>query len=108
MKKVVEEDRIILHELRGVNIKVDFFLGTRSDVINQAKCVAYSVCWQKVDIRVDLVTFTEQISELDFFYSGQQLYIDDHMISGDIVDFYLEATEPNKLTAFCKIAIGVS
>ena len=102
----VEEDRITLHELREVSIKVDFFLGTRSELLDNAKCTAYSICWKDVDIRVDTITFTEQISELDFFFSINQLFIDDHIISGDVLDFHWEVTEQNKIIAFCKIAIG--
>ena len=106
MRKVIEEDRIILHELKGVNVKVDFFLGTRQELLNNAKCIAYSICWRGVDIRVDLITFTEQISELDFYFSAQQLFIDDHIISGDVIDFRWEADEKGLIIAYCKILIG--
>ena len=106
MKKVVEEDRVVLHELRGVNVKVDFFLGTRSDLLNNTRCVAYSTCWREVDIRVDLITFTEQLSDLDFYFSSQQLSIDDQLITGDVIDFHWEADENGKIIAYCRILIG--
>jgi hypothetical protein len=93
----VEDDRITLHDLRGVNVKVDFFLDTEKRL--------YSICWDKVDIRVELCTFTEQISELDFFFSIHQLFIDDHRISGDVIDFRCEAGEQGVITAYCKIIV---
>lgn len=105
MKKAIEEDRIILHELRGVNLKVDFFLGTRQELLDRTRCLAYSTCWKKVDVRVDIATFTEQISDLDFFFSAQQLFIDDHAISGDVVDFHWEAGDEGLIIAYCKILI---
>lgn len=105
MRRAVEEDRLVLHELRGVNLKVDFFLGTRKELLDNAKCIAYSILWRGVDVRVDTITFTEQISDLDFYFSGQQLFIDDHVITGDVVDFRWESAG-NKIIAYCKILIG--
>ncbi len=87
-------------------MRVDFFLGTREELLNQTKCLAYSICWRGVDVRVDLITFTEQLMDLDFYFSAQQLFIDDHMISGDVVDFHWEADEKCLVIAYCKILIG--
>ena len=106
MRRAIEEDRITLHELRGVNLKVDFFLGTRGELMDKSKCIAYSICWKDVDIRVDTITFTEQLSDLDFYFSAQQLFIDDHVISGDVVDFHWEAGDKGLIIAYCKILIG--
>ena len=106
MKKAVEEDRIILHELEGVNVKVDFFLGTKGELLANSKCIAYSICWRNVNVRVDMITFTEQVSDLDFFFSAHQLFIDDQIISGDVVDFHWEVAEHGKIIAFCKIAVN--
>ena len=102
----LEEDRIILHDLRGVNLKVDFFLGTREEFLDQQKVISYSVCYDSVDVRVDQVTLSEQLSDLDFYFSTQQLFIDDHVISGEVISFYCELGEGNLLTAYCKILIG--
>ena len=106
MRRAIEEDRLVLHELRGVNLKVDFFLGTRKELLNNSKCIAYSICWKGVDVRIDLITFTEQLSELDFYFSAQQLFIDDHIISGDVIDFHWEIDEAGLIIAYCKILIG--
>jgi hypothetical protein len=106
MSRAIEEDRIILHELRGVNVKVDFFLGTREDLIRNTKCVVYSVCWEAIDVRVDLITFTEQISELDFHFNTQQLIIDDHVISGEVIEFSCEAGEQEIINVSCKVLLG--
>ena len=106
MRRAIEEDRLVLHELRGVNLKVDFFLGTRKELLDRSKCIAYSICWKGVDVRVDLITFTEQLSDLDFYFSAQQLFIDDHMLSGDVIDFNWETDESGKIIAYCKILIG--
>ena len=106
MRRVVEEDRLVLHELKGVNLKVDFFLGTRQELLDRSRCIAYSICWKDVDVRVDMITFTEQLSDLDFYFSAQQLFIDDHIISGDVIDFNWETDETRKIIAYCKILIG--
>ena len=106
MRRAIEEDRLVLHELKGVNVKVDFFLGTRAELLNNAKCIAYSICWKHTDIRVDLITFTEQLSDLDFYFSTQQLFIDDHVILGDVIDFNWEVDEAGLIIAYCKILIG--
>ena len=106
MRRAVEEDRLVLHELKGVNLKVDFFLGTREELLDKSKCIAYSICWRGVDVRVDLITFTEQLSDLDFYFSAQQLFIDDHIISGDVVDFHWEADDIGKIIVYCKVLIG--
>ena len=108
MRRAIEEDRLVLHELKGVNLKVDFFLGNREDLLNNTKCIAYSTCWKEVDIRVDLITFTEQLYDLDldFYFSAQQLVIDDHVISGDVIDFHWEVDETGKIIAYCRILIG--
>ena len=106
MKRVIEEDRLVLHELRGVNLKVDFFLGTRAELLNNTKCIAYAVCWRGVDVRVDSITFAEQVLDLDFYFRAQQLYINDSIIFGDVIDFNWEINEKEKIIAYCRILIG--
>ena len=103
---ILEEDRLILHDLRGVNLKVDFFLGTREDIKKETKCIAYSVCWDTVDVRVDLITISELISDLDFYHSQQQLVIDDHVLCGEVFDFRCEKNKEGLIIASCKILLG--
>ena len=103
---MLKEDRMVLHDLRGVNLKVDFFLGTRKEFVKQTKCVGYSVCYESVDIRVEQITYTEPLYELDFCYNAQQLFIDDHTISGEVVSFHCERQDNGILTARCKILLG--
>ena len=102
----LEEDRLILHDLKGVNLKVDFFLGTRKEFLEDTKCIAYSVCYESVDVRVDQITLSEQLSDLDFYYNTQQLLIDDHIVSGDVVGFWCEKDKDGILVASCKILLG--
>ena len=106
MRRAIEEDRLVLHELKGVNLKVDFFLGTRAELLDSAKCLAYTLCWDSVDILIDLTTFTEQVHDLDFYFSAQRLIIDDHVISGEVIDFHWETDEDGKIIVYCKILIG--
>jgi hypothetical protein len=102
---ILEEDRLILHDLRGVNLKVDFFLGTRKEFLDQQKCIAYSICWETVDVRVDQVTIVEQLFDLDFHFNTQQLFIDDHLLSGEVYSFHCEPTESG-LIAYCALLLG--
>lgn len=101
----LEEDRIILHDLKGVNLRVGFFLGTREEFIKETKCIHYSICWDTVDVRVDQVTVSELISELDFFYVTQQLIVDDHVITGELLDFRCENAD-GAIIASCAILLG--
>ena len=102
----LDEDRLILHDLKGVNLRVGFFFGTREDLQKDTRCISYSVCWNSVDVLVDQVTVSEQISELDFYYSRPRLFIDDHKLSGEVVGFTTELGENNILTASCTILLG--
>lgn len=101
----VVEDRLILHDLRGVNLRVGFFLGTREEFLKDTKCISYSIYWESVDVRVDQVTLTEQLSELDFCFSTQQLIIDDHVIVGEVVSFRCKKVE-GVITASCTVLLG--
>lgn len=100
----LEDDRIILHDLKGVNLKVDFFLGTKEEFLKDTRCINYSICWESVDVRVEQLTLSEELLELDFFYITQQLIIDDKAISGEVIDFRCEL-ENNIITASCKILL---
>ena len=102
---ISEEDRLILHDLKGVNLKVDFFLGTRKEMLQQQKCISYSVCYESVDVRVDQVTYIEPLYELDFYSVSQQLFIDDHILSGEVYNFYCEQNNSG-LMAFCTLLLG--
>ena len=102
---ILEDDRVILHDLTGVNLIVDFFLGTREELQQGTKCMSYSICWESVNVHLYSVTVTEQISELDFFYNIQQLFVDDQLISGDVINFMCDNQNGN-LTATCTIALG--
>jgi len=99
----LEEDRLILHDLRGVNLKVGFFLGTREEFLNDTKCISYSICWESVDVRVDTITLSEEL--LGFFYVTQRLIVDDHVIAGEVIDFRCEKVD-GIITAFCTILLG--
>lgn len=103
---ILEEDRLILHDLKGVNLKVDFFLGTRKEFIEQTRCISYSVCYESVDIRVDQVTYFEPLYGLDFCFSVQQIFIDDHTVAGEVCGFYCEPNNTGILTASCTILLG--
>ena len=99
------EDRLVLHDLKGVNLKVNFFLGTREEFINDTKCINYSVCYDSVDVRVYQITVSEQISELDFYSISQQLIVDDHTISGEVTNFECKHNELG-LIASCAVLLG--
>ena len=101
----LEEDRLVLHDLRGVNLTVGFFLGTREEFLNGSGGISYTICWDRVDVRVDTITLSEELQELDFFYITQQLIIDDHVVAGDVFDFRCEKIN-GVITASCKIALG--
>jgi hypothetical protein len=101
----LEEDRIVLHDLKGVNLKVGFFLGTRDEYIQNKRCVAYSVCWEYVSVKVYQVTIIEPIQDLDFHYLSHQLVIDDHVLSGEVCDFNCWQADSG-LTASCALLLG--
>ena len=96
------EDLVILHDLREVNVRVGFFFGSREARQIPEGCIAYSICWQKVDVRVELATVNEQISDLDFWSQSQRLVIDDHQIAGEVFDF---RWEPESNLVSCKILL---
>lgn len=102
---MITEDRLILHDLIGVNLKVGFFLGTRKEYLQQQKCISYSVCWESVNVKVEQIVISEQISDLDFYYTIQQLIVDDHVISGEVINFNFERAESG-LIASCAILLG--
>jgi hypothetical protein len=101
----LEEDRLILHDLKGVNLKVGFFLGTRKEFLKDTRCIHYSICWEAVDVKVEQITLSEEVLELDFFYVTQQLIIDDHVIAGEVIDFRCEKID-GLITASCTILLG--
>jgi hypothetical protein len=94
----IEDEQLILHDLRGVNLTVGFF----SDIEKSL----YSVCWRKVDVRVEFCYCSEQISDLTFHFNTQRLFVDDHIISGDVVDFRCEPTKDGVIQVFCKLVIN--
>jgi hypothetical protein len=94
---MTDEYQLILHDLRGVNLTVGFFLDTETFL--------YSICWNKVDVRVEQLTITELIQELPFTYNTQQLFIDYHLITGEVLDFRCERGSDGSIQAYCKIVI---
>jgi hypothetical protein len=92
-----DDNIIILHDLRGVNLTVGFFLDREMPL--------YSVCWDRVDVRVTQITVTEQIQELPFTYNTQQLFIDDHLITGDVLDFRC-SKHGESIQVYCKLVIN--
>lgn len=95
---MIDEYQLILHDLRGVNLTVGFFLDTETFL--------YSICWNKVDVRVEQLTITELIQELPFTTNVQQLLIDDHLITGEVLDFRYERGSDRSIQAYCKIVIN--
>ena len=102
---LLEEDRIVLHDLRGVSLRVGFFLGTREEWVEDTQCISYSICWESVDVKVDQITLSEELEGLDFFYVKQQLIIDEHTIAGEVIDFRCAKVD-GILTASCVVLLG--
>jgi hypothetical protein len=100
MRTIVEEDRVLLHDLRGVSLRVDFFCST------DLKHVVSSTFWTDVDVRVDKVTYEELISELDFYHQNYQLFICDQVITGDVLEFRYEVDETGGVLSYCKMIIN--
>jgi hypothetical protein len=94
---MTDEYQLILHDLKGVNLTVGFFL--------DPEIVLYSICWNKVDVRVEQITITELIHDLPFTCNTQQLFIDDHLITGEVLDFRCELVSDGSIQAYCKIVI---
>ena len=92
-----DDYQLILHDIKGVNLTVGFFLDTEIPL--------YSICWNKVDVRVEQLTITEMIHELPFTCNTQQLFIDDHLITGDVLDFRCELGDKGAIQVYCKIVI---
>ena len=95
---MTDEYQLILHDIKGVNLTVGFFLDTETFL--------YSICWNKVDARVEQITITELIQELPFTSNTQQLFIDDHLITGEVLDFRCELGPNKSILAYCKIVIN--
>lgn len=94
---MTDEYQLILHDVKGVNLTVGFFLDTDTYL--------YSICWDKVDVRVAHTSITETIRELPFTSNTQQLFIDDHLITGDVLDFRCERGGSG-IQVYCKIVIN--
>jgi hypothetical protein len=94
---MTDEYQLVLHDIKGVNLTVGFFLDTETFL--------YSICWNKVDVRVEQLTITELIQELPFTTNTQQLFIDDHLIIGEVLDFRCELGSDGSIQAYCKIVI---
>ena len=95
---MTDECQLILHDIKGVNLTVGFFLDTETFL--------YSICWNKVDVRIEQLTITEPIQELPFTTNTQQLFIDDHLITGEVLDFRCELGSDGSIQAYCKIVIN--
>jgi hypothetical protein len=95
---MTDECQLILHDIKGVNLTVGFFLDTETFL--------YSICWNKVDVRVEQLTITELIQELPFTSNTQQLFIDDHLITGEVLDLRCELGSDRSVQAYCKIVIN--
>jgi hypothetical protein len=98
MKVDPEDYQILLHDIKGVNLTVGFFLDTETFL--------YSICWNKVDVRVEQITITEMLHELPFTCNTQQLLIDDHLITGEVLDFRCELGSNESILVYCKIVIN--
>ena len=105
VKNRLEEDSLVLHDLKGVNLTAGFFLGTRKEFLDGTKCISYSVCYNSVDVLIYQVTLSEQISDIEFYSQTKQLYIDEHEVSGDVFSFRCEKVN-GILSAFCTILLG--
>jgi hypothetical protein len=94
---MTDEYQLVLHDIKGVNLTVGFFLDTDTFM--------YSICWNKVDVRVEQLTITELIQDLPFTTNTQQLFIDDHLLTGEVLDFRCERGSDDSIQAYCKIVI---
>lgn len=96
----------VLHELKDINVKVDYFWSADNKLINWNEQVPLPVGWIRAKVKIDLLEFTEHFEGLDKTadFNVCRLFINETFI-GELLEAELKQTEHTEFY-YCRVCVG--
>lgn len=102
----IRESRRLINKYKDVNLVLDFYWDNHGQLINWNELVTTPRCWSNVDVHIYKYFFTENLLGKEFNFSKNQIYVNNSLISGDLLDYSIEIAEDDSTTVKCCIAVG--
>lgn len=90
----------------GANLIVDYFWDNHGKEVKWNDHVNYSTVWNKASIKINKVSFTQQVLDMTFDFEAKQLIVDGTVIGGDVTKVEVDLDEDGILNVYCKVTVG--
>lgn len=90
----------------GANLIVDYFWNSHGKEVDWNEYVNHPTVWNKASVKINKVSFTQQVLDKTFEFEAKQLVVDDVVIGGDVIKVEVDLDEDGILDVYCKVTIG--
>lgn len=102
-------ERILtLAEYDNVNLKVSYYWDSHGKLVNWNDLVNKPKFWSCVKVRIDECSYSQTFDFMDktMDFKDINLYVNDELISSDVVEVSRRRSKDGTVTVYCKIIIG--
>lgn len=96
----------LLGDFKDINLKVDYFWDSHGKLINWTKYVKEPTSWSGVNVKIRKYSFTENMGGREYDFETKQLWVNNKLIAGDLIDCKLKLDGSTGSTLYCKVAVG--
>ena len=102
------EKIVTIAEYENVNLRVSYYWDSHGKLDNLTRHIEQPTYWSDVKVRVDEYSFSQTFDFLNktMHFKERQLYVNDELISGDVVDMSRRTDRNGTVTVYCKLVIG--
>lgn len=100
------EKREVLGTYPKVNVKADYYWDSHGKLIKWNSHVKEQRIWTNADVKIEVYSFTEQLIDNNYDFQTVQLYVNNHLISGELVNCVAKVDSTGKVTLHCKVTVG--
>lgn len=96
----------ILGDFKNINLKVDYFWDNHGKLINWNDSVEEPTSWSKVDVKIRKYSFTEKMLDNEYDFETLQLWVNNKLIAGDVIDCKVKLVGETVKALYCKVTVG--
>ena len=92
----------VLGDFKDINLKVDYFWDSHGKLIKWAEPTS----WSGANVKIRKYSFTENLGGKEYDFETIQLWVNNKLIAGDVIDCKLKLDGNTGSTLYCRVTVG--
>ena len=96
----------ILGDFKSINLEVDYFWDSHGKLVNWNDSIKEPTSWSNVNVQIKKYSFTEKMFDSEYDFETRQLWVNNRLLAGDVIDCKLKLDGKTGSTLYCRVAVG--